>query len=177
MCCFNQNLNRKVAKIIKIVLNAKDLKKLSNVSLSFGNFEVHFINFYMIFFPENSYFRSGRVCVLDSSIQALQTLYNSEFMPYVVVIAPPAFDELQQMCKLRGEKCQKTDEELKSTCEQNATLMKSEFAKYFDLVLVVSFEFYFKYLFRTGTTTSHFVVCSIHLSTLRMNLNGCLQSG
>lgn len=53
-----------------------------------------------------------------------------------MVIAPPAFDELQQMCKLRGEKCQKTEAELRSTCEQHATLMKSEYAKYFDLVLV-----------------------------------------
>lgn len=77
--------------------------------------------------------------MLDCAAQALQNLYNGEFMPYVVVIAPPAFDELQQMCKLRGEKCQKTDAELLSTCEQNAALMKSEYAKYFDLVLVVSF--------------------------------------
>lgn len=74
-------------------------------------------------------------------------------MPYVVVIAPPAFDELQQMCKLRGEKCQKTDAELLSTCEQNAALMKSEYAKYFDLVLVVSRQFYCFYLkFRIAIT-------------------------
>lgn len=59
-------------------------------------------------------------------------------MPYVVVIAPPPLDELQQMCKLRGEKCKKTEAELRATCEQNASLMKSEYARYFDLVLVVS---------------------------------------
>lgn len=83
--------------------------------------------------------RSGRVCVLDCAAQALQTLYNREFMPYVVVIAPPAFDELQEMCKLRGEKCRKTDEQLRTTCEENAALLNSEFAQYFDLILVVSF--------------------------------------
>jgi guanylate kinase len=83
-------------------------------------------------------FRSGRVCVLDCAAQALQTLYNSEFMPYVVVIAPPPLEELKQMCKLRGDKCKKTESELRATCDQHAALMKSEFARYFDLVLVVS---------------------------------------
>ncbi|KAI6182916.1 Guanylate kinase domain containing protein [Aphelenchoides bicaudatus] len=80
--------------------------------------------------------RSGRVCVLDCAAQALQTLYNKEFMPYVVVIAPPPLEELQQMCKLRGDKCKKTEAELRETCSQHATLMKSEFSQYFDLVLV-----------------------------------------
>ncbi|KAI6241434.1 26S proteasome non-ATPase regulatory subunit 7 [Aphelenchoides fujianensis] len=80
--------------------------------------------------------RSGRMCVLDCAPQALQQLYNREFMPYIVVIAPPALDELQSMCKLRGDKCKKTDGELQSTCEENAKLMQSEYARYFDLVLV-----------------------------------------
>jgi hypothetical protein len=39
------------------------------------------------------------------------------------------------MCKLRGDKCKKTEPELKSTCDQNAAIMKSEYARYFDLVL------------------------------------------
>ncbi|KAI6178649.1 Guanylate kinase domain containing protein [Aphelenchoides besseyi] len=80
--------------------------------------------------------RSGRMCVLDCAAQALQNLYNREFMPYVVVIAPPALDELQTMCKLRGDKCKKTDAELQSTCAQHEQLMKSDYSRLFDLVLV-----------------------------------------
>uniref|UniRef100_A0A1I7RYG4 Guanylate kinase-like domain-containing protein n=1 Tax=Bursaphelenchus xylophilus TaxID=6326 RepID=A0A1I7RYG4_BURXY len=41
--------------------------------------------------------RSGRVCVLDCAVQALNHLYNGEFMPYVVVIAPPEYEEFVEM--------------------------------------------------------------------------------
>uniref|UniRef100_A0A7E4VP65 Guanylate kinase-like domain-containing protein n=1 Tax=Panagrellus redivivus TaxID=6233 RepID=A0A7E4VP65_PANRE len=82
--------------------------------------------------------RSGRVCVLDCSAKALTYLYNGEFMPFVVVIAPPAFEELQQMNKLRSDKDTppKTEAELRTTIAHHEQLMKSEFSKYFDQVLI-----------------------------------------
>ena len=79
--------------------------------------------------------RSGRVCVLDCSAKALNYLYNKEFMPFVVVIGPPDLEELKQMSNLRGEN-QKTEEQLKQTVLHHEQLMKSEFSKYFDQVLI-----------------------------------------
>ena len=78
--------------------------------------------------------RSGRVCVLDCSERALEYLYNSEFMPFVVVIGPPALEELQQMSKLRDEK--KTDEELQATVAYHEKLIKGPYSKYFDQILI-----------------------------------------
>ncbi|CAD5206903.1 unnamed protein product [Bursaphelenchus okinawaensis] len=80
--------------------------------------------------------RSGRVCVLDCDPQALRSIYNGEFMPYVVVIAPPEYDEFLEMCKLRKEKCTKTEQQIRNTCDHHQNLMNSEHSKYFDLVLV-----------------------------------------
>lgn len=57
-------------------------------------------------------------------------------MPYVVVIAPPAFEEMKEMCKLRKDTCQRTELQLKNTCDQHEKLTNSSYAKYFDLVLV-----------------------------------------
>ncbi|CAD5210108.1 unnamed protein product [Bursaphelenchus xylophilus] len=79
--------------------------------------------------------RSGRVCVLDCAVQALNHLYNGEFMPYVVVIAPPEYEEFVEMCKLRKDKCMKTEKEIKHTCEQHQKLMDSDYSRHFDLVL------------------------------------------
>jgi guanylate kinase len=78
--------------------------------------------------------RSGRVCVLDCSENALEFLYNSEFMPFVVVIGPPKFEELQQMSKLRGDN--KSDEQLQATVDYHEKLIKGQYSKYFDQILI-----------------------------------------
>ncbi|CAD6196290.1 unnamed protein product [Caenorhabditis auriculariae] len=45
--------------------------------------------------------RSGRLCVLDCAPQALNYLYNGEFMPFVVHVRPPELEELEQLEMLR----------------------------------------------------------------------------
>lgn len=39
-------------------------------------------------------FRSGRMCILDCTENALNCLYNTEFMPFVVAIAAPPLEEV-----------------------------------------------------------------------------------
>lgn len=41
------------------------------------------------------------MCVADCSDKALHYLYNKEFMPFVVHIAPPPLEELIQLEQLR----------------------------------------------------------------------------
>jgi len=80
--------------------------------------------------------RSGRMCVLDCSPQAVQQLYNREFMPYIVLLAPPSFDELKQIHQVyphRGKN--RSDEDMKRTCEESE-LLESQYRQLFDLVLV-----------------------------------------
>ncbi|VDK48018.1 unnamed protein product [Anisakis simplex] len=77
--------------------------------------------------------RGGRVCVLDCAPQALNYLYNGEFMPFVVVIAPPELEELRQINSLRSNP--RTEEQMKTTIEENKKLMSREYAKMFHLVI------------------------------------------
>uniref|UniRef100_A0A0N5AQX4 MAGUK p55 subfamily member 6 n=1 Tax=Syphacia muris TaxID=451379 RepID=A0A0N5AQX4_9BILA len=77
--------------------------------------------------------RSGRVCVLDCAPQALQYLYNREFMPFVVVISPPNIDELRHINKLRPNPY--SDEQLQQTIADNRKLLSGEYSKKFHLVL------------------------------------------
>lgn len=71
--------------------------------------------------------RSGRMCVLDCSPQALNYLYNGEFMPYVVHVAPPPADEFLELEQLRLEK--KSPEEIHRICSQDAEIQKTVFNK------------------------------------------------
>ncbi|VDM39636.1 unnamed protein product [Toxocara canis] len=77
--------------------------------------------------------RGGRVCVLDCAPQALNYLYNGEFMPFVVVIAPPELDELRQINLLRSNR--RSEEQMKATIEENKKLLASDYAKMFHLVI------------------------------------------
>lgn len=75
------------------------------------------------------------MCVLDVAPQAMKYMYSAEFMPFVVVLSPPPFDELVQINKLRGATA-KTEAQLHTICEQNEQLLHCEYAQYFDLILV-----------------------------------------
>lgn len=77
--------------------------------------------------------RGGRVCVLDCAPQALRYLYNREFMPFVVVIAPPDISELRQINKLRPNP--HSDEELLKTVAENKKLLSGEYSPMFHLIL------------------------------------------
>jgi len=80
--------------------------------------------------------RAGRLCVLDSSPQALKYLYNREFMPYVVFLAPPPIDEFKQLHQIHPNRTKtRTDEDLIRTCDESARL-ETAYKHYFDLVLV-----------------------------------------
>ncbi|KAK6106516.1 Guanylate kinase family protein [Brugia pahangi] len=78
--------------------------------------------------------RSGRVCLLDCGPQALQHLYNAEFMPLVVLIAPPETDDFREINKLRLQPY--TEEQMEAYIRENKRLMESSYAKMFDIVLV-----------------------------------------
>uniref|UniRef100_A0A0R3RTQ8 Guanylate kinase-like domain-containing protein n=1 Tax=Elaeophora elaphi TaxID=1147741 RepID=A0A0R3RTQ8_9BILA len=78
--------------------------------------------------------RSGRVCLLDCGPQALRHLYNAEFMPFVVLIAPPEIDDFRQINKLRLRPF--TEEEMEGYIRENKELMESNYAKMFHVVLV-----------------------------------------
>ncbi|VDK70328.1 unnamed protein product [Litomosoides sigmodontis] len=78
--------------------------------------------------------RSGRVCLLDCGPQALQHLYNAEFMPLVVLIAPPEIDDFRQANKLRPQPY--SEEQLEGYIREHKELMKSDYAKMFHVVLV-----------------------------------------
>uniref|UniRef100_A0A915C345 Guanylate kinase-like domain-containing protein n=2 Tax=Parascaris univalens TaxID=6257 RepID=A0A915C345_PARUN len=77
--------------------------------------------------------RGGRVCVLDCAPQALNYLYNGEFMPFVVVIAPPELDELRQINLLRSNR--RSEEQMKATIEENKKLLSSDYARMFHLII------------------------------------------
>ncbi|KAL7078100.1 hypothetical protein ACQ4LE_002568 [Meloidogyne hapla] len=78
--------------------------------------------------------RSGRVCVLDCSPKAISNLYNSEFMPFIVVIASPELDEIVQ---LNGEQKTNNLENLRNICEQSSKFLnENEWAKQADLLLI-----------------------------------------
>lgn len=61
-------------------------------------------------------------------------------MPYVVVITPPPIEEFAQLNELRSlseEKCHKIDYNTANViCEKSEVLLRSDYAKYFHLVLV-----------------------------------------
>ncbi|CAG9540346.1 unnamed protein product [Cercopithifilaria johnstoni] len=78
--------------------------------------------------------RSGRVCLLDCEPKALRRLYNAEFMPLVVLIAPPEIGIFRQINKLRLRPY--TEEEMEGYIRENKELMKSNYAKMFHIVLV-----------------------------------------
>ncbi|KAF7629879.1 hypothetical protein Mgra_00009107 [Meloidogyne graminicola] len=78
--------------------------------------------------------RSGRVCVLDCSTKAITSLYNSEFMPFIVVVAAPELDEL---IKLNGEEQIKNLNYLKNICEESTKFLnESNWVKQADLLLI-----------------------------------------
>lgn len=72
--------------------------------------------------------------MLDCEPQALRHLYNAEFMPLVVLIAPPGIDEFRQINKLRLRPY--TEEQLEAYIRENKKLLESSYAKMFDIVLV-----------------------------------------
>ncbi|OZC12810.1 variant SH3 domain protein [Onchocerca flexuosa] len=78
--------------------------------------------------------RSGRVCLLDCGPQALQHLYNAEFMPLVVLIAPPGINDFRQINKFRRRPF--TEEQMEAFIRENKELMESSYAKMFHIVLV-----------------------------------------
>uniref|UniRef100_A0A914VXZ7 MAGUK p55 subfamily member 7 n=1 Tax=Plectus sambesii TaxID=2011161 RepID=A0A914VXZ7_9BILA len=83
-----------------------------------------------------SVIRSGRMCVLDCSPQAVRYLYNREFMPYVVFLAPPSLEELKQLYQVHPNRTKnKTEEDMKHTCEESARI-EAQHSGQFDLVLV-----------------------------------------
>ena len=71
--------------------------------------------------------------MLDCAPQALNFLYNGEFMPFVVVVAPPELEELRQINKVRSNPF--TNEELEMTIAENKKLVTGDFAKMFHLIL------------------------------------------
>jgi len=80
--------------------------------------------------------RTGRVCILDCSPQAARYLYNKEFMPYVVFVAPPSLEELKQLYQVHPNRTKtKADAELAKTCEESAKL-ESQFRSLVDVVLI-----------------------------------------
>ncbi|KTG37012.1 hypothetical protein cypCar_00030352 [Cyprinus carpio] len=62
---------------------------------------------------------AGRICILDVSPQALKVLRTSEFLPYVVFIKAPEFE----------------DAELKRTVDESAKIQRV-YGHYFDLTIV-----------------------------------------
>lgn len=78
--------------------------------------------------------RSGRVCLLDCGPQALQYLYNAEFMPLVVLIAPPGINDFRQINNFRRRPF--TEEQMEACIRENKELMESNYAKMFHIVLV-----------------------------------------
>ncbi|KAL3997926.1 Guanylate kinase family protein [Acanthocheilonema viteae] len=78
--------------------------------------------------------RSGRVCLLDCASQALRHLYNAEFMPLVVLIAPPEIDDFRRINKLRLQPY--TEKQMESYIQENKELMESNYAEMFHIVLV-----------------------------------------
>ena len=81
--------------------------------------------------------RSGLLCVLDISPRTLKKLYNSEFMPFIVAIASPPLEELQQITERTSSGDILTNlDRMKTISEKSERLLKGEHAKFFDLVLV-----------------------------------------
>ncbi|MCP9260088.1 Guanylate kinase [Dirofilaria immitis] len=78
--------------------------------------------------------RSGRVCLLDCEPQALQHLYNAEFMPFVVLIAPPGIDDFRELNKFRPSPY--SEEQMMAFIRENKELMESSYARMFNIVLV-----------------------------------------
>jgi len=68
----------------------------------------------------------------------MKMLYNSEFIPFVVVITSPSLEELQQLQNNQPSSSldAKPVEKLSEIVDQSDRLLKSEYSKYFDLVIV-----------------------------------------
>ncbi|CAI2303682.1 unnamed protein product [Caenorhabditis sp. 36 PRJEB53466] len=64
--------------------------------------------------------RSGRMCVLDSAPQAVNYLYNAEFMPFVVHIVPPPLEEFLQLEAVR--RTHRTEAQLQSISDESAKI-------------------------------------------------------
>ncbi|PAV85636.1 hypothetical protein WR25_08250 isoform A [Diploscapter pachys] len=78
--------------------------------------------------------KSGRMCVLDCSPQALGYLYNSEFMPFVVHVAPPPLDEFAQIESLRPNR--RSLQDLAQICSESEKIATGPFANHIHLTLV-----------------------------------------
>ncbi|XP_001629601.2 protein PALS2 isoform X2 [Nematostella vectensis] len=82
--------------------------------------------------------RSGKMCVVDVNPTALKVLKTPEFMPYIVCIASPSFEELKEFqSKALSEGIvnkKRSDDELRKTVEDSERLYNS-YAHYFDLTI------------------------------------------
>nr|CAD7265634.1 unnamed protein product [Timema shepardi] len=75
---------------------------------------------------------SGKICVLNLHPQSLKILRNSDLKPFVVFVAPPSLEKLQQK-KMNGELYK--DDELKDIIEK-AREMEDKYGHYFDMIMV-----------------------------------------
>ncbi|KFD72136.1 hypothetical protein M514_04208, partial [Trichuris suis] len=80
--------------------------------------------------------RKGQVCVIDCNPEALKVLRNREFMPFVVFIEPPPFEEFKQIYAIHREiLTPRKDEELLQICQESEAI-KQGYRQFFDLILV-----------------------------------------
>lgn len=83
--------------------------------------------------------RSGRMCVLDISPQAIKTVKTPEFMPYVVFIGAPPVEIMRNMyefARQRGKTDRMKNElDFRNTLEESARIER-QYKHFFDLIIV-----------------------------------------
>ncbi|KRY57541.1 MAGUK p55 subfamily member 2 [Trichinella britovi] len=80
--------------------------------------------------------KKGQVCVLDCGPQAINVIRNREFMPYIVFIDTPPYEEFKHIYNIHRDSLRpRTDEELKQICLESQAI-KNIYGHLFDLTLV-----------------------------------------
>ncbi|XP_040568313.1 protein PALS1 [Lepeophtheirus salmonis] len=79
---------------------------------------------------------SGKICVLNLHPQCLKILKSSDFMPYVVFVAPPSLEKLKRW-KMENSDNPASDEDLKETIER-AREMEDVYGHFFDMIIIYS---------------------------------------
>ncbi|KAH9523794.1 MAGUK p55 sub member 2 [Bulinus truncatus] len=86
--------------------------------------------------------KSGKMCVLDVSPNALKILKNQEFMPYIVFIAAPSVEALKVMYeegrrggRMKGAVELKSEDDFIVTVKESAEIERT-YGSYFDEIIV-----------------------------------------
>ncbi|RDD46096.1 Peripheral plasma membrane protein CASK [Trichoplax sp. H2] len=77
----------------------------------------------------------GKIAVIDVEPSALKVLRNKEFLPYVVFISPPSFDQLGSLCDVSVFSKKGKSDEMITRIIRDSQKIESQFQHYFDLIL------------------------------------------